>query len=90
VPPVLSGPRVLWSVRAARGALHSISTCPRPPGTAAGPPVATAAADGLRLWGPTGKLLQSVEGVRLSDLATCPEGLVGCQSTGQVSLYPWL
>lgn len=74
-----SGPRLLWSVKAARGALRSIVAVPgaSSPAAGAGLPLgrggggallATAGADGaVRVWrGADGRLLQSVESAHYS------------------------
>lgn len=68
-----AGPRLLWSVKAARAALRCIAAIPSPAGPASaglhlasgggGALLATAGADGaVRVWrGADGRLLQSVE-----------------------------
>ena len=73
LPSHPAGPRLLWSVKAARGTLRSIATIPTGGGSGGGSLrlgggggsalLATAGADGaLRVWrGADGRLLQSVE-----------------------------
>lgn len=100
-----AGPRLLWSVKAARGSLRSIVAIPGSIGGGTGAALqlgraggsallATAGADGaVRVWrGADGRLLQSIEGAhfRWVDLeASQNSWLCTCQCTAGPIRMEW-
>ncbi len=74
-------------VRGARGSIEGIQACRLPAGLG-GAGLVTCARDGaVRVWRVGGGLLQTVEGVGVTGMAVCSEGVVTCGGNGAVRLY---